>query len=32
VSALDAAEALEGTLPPEYETKRRAWRAGVPVS
>jgi len=25
--ALDAAEALEGTLPPEYEARRRAWRA-----
>jgi sulfide:quinone oxidoreductase len=30
VSALDAAEALRGTLPEEYEFKRRYWRAGVP--
>ncbi len=28
LSALDAAEALQGALPPEYEAKRRAWRAG----
>ncbi len=28
LNALDAAEALQGTLPPEYEAKRRAWRAG----
>jgi len=27
LSALDAAEALHGALPPEYEGKRRAWRA-----
>jgi sulfide:quinone oxidoreductase len=27
LSALDAAEALEGALPPEYEAKRRAWSA-----
>jgi sulfide:quinone oxidoreductase len=27
LSALDAAEALEGALPPEYEAKRREWRA-----
>ena len=27
LEALDAAEALEGSLPPEYEAKRRAWRA-----
>jgi sulfide:quinone oxidoreductase len=27
LSALDAAEALEGALPPEYEVKRRDWRA-----
>jgi hypothetical protein len=26
VNALDAAEALDGALPPEYETKRRQWR------
>lgn len=26
LSALDAAEALHGALPPEYETKRRQWR------
>ena len=24
---LDGAEALQGTLPPEYQTKRRQWRA-----
>ena len=28
LNALDAAEALEGALPPEYEAKRREWRAG----
>jgi sulfide:quinone oxidoreductase len=28
LNALDAAEALQGALPPEYEAKRRAWRAG----
>jgi sulfide:quinone oxidoreductase len=27
LNALDAAEALQGTLPPDYEAKRRAWRA-----
>lgn len=27
LNALDAAEALQGTLPPYYEAKRRAWRA-----
>jgi sulfide:quinone oxidoreductase len=27
LDALDAAEALEGTLPAEYEAKRREWRA-----
>jgi sulfide:quinone oxidoreductase len=27
LAALEAAEALEGTLPPEYEAKRREWRA-----
>ena len=27
LAALDAAEALEGALPPEYETKRRLWLA-----
>jgi sulfide:quinone oxidoreductase len=27
LNALDAAEALEGALPPEYEAKRHAWRA-----
>ena len=27
LGALDAAEALEGPLPPEYEAKRRQWRA-----
>ena len=26
LNALDAAEALEGALPPEYEIKRREWR------
>jgi len=25
LAALDAAEALQGTLPPEYEAKRRLW-------
>jgi hypothetical protein len=29
LSALDAAEALQGTLPPEYETKRREWLAAA---
>jgi sulfide:quinone oxidoreductase len=28
LNALDAAEALQGALPPEYEAKRRDWRAG----
>jgi sulfide:quinone oxidoreductase len=32
LSALDAAEALQGALPPEYEAKRRAWRAGHELS
>ena len=27
LEALDAAEALQGALPPEYEAKRREWRA-----
>jgi hypothetical protein len=27
LSALEAAQALNGALPPEYETKRRHWRA-----
>ncbi|MBV8217006.1 MAG: FAD-dependent oxidoreductase [Solirubrobacterales bacterium] len=27
LNALDAAEALQGALPPEYEAKRREWRA-----
>jgi sulfide:quinone oxidoreductase len=27
LNALDAAEALQGALPPEYEAKRRGWRA-----
>jgi hypothetical protein len=27
LAALDAAEALEGSLPPEYEAKRRLWLA-----
>jgi sulfide:quinone oxidoreductase len=29
LSALEAAEALEGALPPEYEAKRRIWMAEV---
>jgi sulfide:quinone oxidoreductase len=29
LTALEAAEALEGALPPEYETKRRQWRAEI---
>ncbi|MGZ4173468.1 MAG: NAD(P)/FAD-dependent oxidoreductase, partial [Solirubrobacteraceae bacterium] len=29
LSALDAAEALQGSLPPEYETKRRQWRLEI---
>jgi sulfide:quinone oxidoreductase len=32
LSALDAAEALQGALPPEYEAKRRAWRAELGVT
>jgi len=28
LSALDAAEALQGSLPPEYEAKRRQWQHG----
>lgn len=32
LSALDAAEALQGALPPEYEVKRRAWLAGTGMS
>ncbi len=31
VDVLDGAEALQGTLPPEYQTKRRQWRAAEPV-
>ena len=27
LNALDAAEALQGALPPEYEARRREWRA-----
>jgi sulfide:quinone oxidoreductase len=27
LNALDAAEALQGSLPPEYEARRREWRA-----
>ena len=29
LSALDSAEALQGTLPAAYEAKRRAWRAAA---
>lgn len=29
LSALDAAEALEGALPPEYEARRREWTAAA---
>jgi sulfide:quinone oxidoreductase len=29
LSALDAAQALEGALPPQYEAKRRKWRAAA---
>ncbi len=29
VDALDAAEALEGALPPQYEAQRRRWRAAA---
>jgi sulfide:quinone oxidoreductase len=32
LSSLDAAEALQGTLPPEYEAKRREWRAARHVA
>jgi sulfide:quinone oxidoreductase len=32
LSALDAAEALQGALPPEYEAKRRAWRAELGIT
>jgi hypothetical protein len=32
LQALDAAEAAAGTLPPEYEAKRRRWRDGLPAS
>jgi sulfide:quinone oxidoreductase len=31
LNALDAAEALDGALPPEYETKRREWRGAERV-
>jgi len=31
LSALDAAEALAGALPPEYETRRREWRGAVRI-
>jgi len=31
LNALDAAEALQGVLPAEYEAKRREWRAAKPV-
>ncbi len=30
VDVLDGAEALQGKLPPEYESKRRQWRLGAP--
>jgi hypothetical protein len=29
LNALDAAQALEGALPPEYEARRREWRAAA---
>jgi sulfide:quinone oxidoreductase len=29
LQALDAAEALEGALPPDYEVRRKQWRAAV---
>jgi sulfide:quinone oxidoreductase len=29
LNALDAAEALQGALPPQYEAKRRQWRAAA---
>jgi sulfide:quinone oxidoreductase len=35
LNALDAAQALQGTLPPEYEEKRRRWQiahTGLPVA
>jgi len=32
LNALDAAEALQGVLPPEYEAKRREWRAAERVT
>jgi sulfide:quinone oxidoreductase len=32
LEALDAAEALEGALPPEYEARRREWRAAARTS
>jgi sulfide:quinone oxidoreductase len=32
LNALDAAEALQGALPPEYEAKRREWRAAERVT
>ncbi len=32
LSALDAAEALQGALPPEYEAKRREWRAAQHIA
>jgi len=32
LNALDAAEALQGALPPEYEAKRREWRAAQPAA
>ena len=35
LGALDAAETLQGALPPEYEAKRRLWlaaRARLPLS
>ena len=28
LNALDSAEVLAGVLPPEYEARRRQWRAG----
>ena len=31
LNALDAAEALQGVLPPEYEAKRSEWRAAERV-
>jgi hypothetical protein len=29
VDVLDGAEALQGMLPPEYETKRQQWRSAA---